>query len=473
MSARETDARGQRGETLIELIVAVAIMGTSIVVLVAALAAAVANATRQKTDAKGQSVLNTYAERATRVPFIPCATPDDYTDRLPAPEGDYKPSVARVASWDGAAYRSGSRLDAAIDASATTIQVQDPAGLPPASAKYEIRVDAAAGTPPEQMSVTSRAANTLTVTRTAGIAHDAEEAVSVCPDPLPGSTSQSSYQAQLLDLEVDGPPVSQLGTSSPYTAAMSVAKRGPLRVPELRATAVAPAPPAKAGTEVSLTDKATLTLPPGATAPTGTMTFSLYGPDPSDPDTIACTAPPVKTSTTPLAGVAPDPSGAFVVDGEAPFYIPPRAGRYGWVVAYSGDAANEGATGVCGAAGQSIVVGQATPTVTTLVLSPSGGAPDVVGGETKVAARLVSAATPTGEITFELYGPADATTCEGTPLVVQTPPVAVAPNGDDTPSQPFTFTEPGKYRWKAIYGGDDNNAPRSGCLEKAIEVTEP
>lgn len=108
MSAR----RGESGETLIELIVAVAIMGISVVVVVGALAAAVANAGRQRTDARGQAVLNSAAERLRGIPFIPCgpATLSEYNATLTLaspPRDGFAAQITAMKSWNGTAYVDG------------------------------------------------------------------------------------------------------------------------------------------------------------------------------------------------------------------------------------------------------------------------------------------------------------------------------------------------------------------------------
>lgn len=466
-----TRGAAERGETLIELIVAVAIMGAAVVVLLGALAAAVANATRQKAEATGQTVLNAFAEQAREVDFIPCATPGDYNRTLAevsaaaeARDG-YLPGVTRVAAWDGSAYRA--RTLSAIDESASTIQVQDAAGLPPESESYAIKVDgvdAAGAATTEPMTVTGRVDTTLTVTRTAGIRHVPGDAVSVCPPDPP----ESRYQAQVLDIGVTGPEIAQLGTSERYAGSMSVAKRGPLQVPTLRARAV-PDPAAKAGVEVTLTDEATLS---DARAPTEKMSFRIYAPHQFDPVRGVCTDTPdmpAGTDEQVLASTADE--GVFRAEGVVRF-IPLERGTYRWVAAYPGDAVNEGVTGACGADGQQVEVAIATPTLTTIVRRPPGGSPTVVGDVTQVAARLGSGAAPMGEITFTLYGPQDNTTCTGDPVSApHTQPVAA--NGEDTLSLELPFTVRGTYRWQASYSGDANNMEAtSPCPEDPI-VVEP
>jgi hypothetical protein len=72
--------------------------------------------------------------------------------------------------------------------------------------------------------------------------------------------------------------------------------------------------------------------------PTGSVTFSLYGP--SD---ATCIGTPVFTQTVSLSdGSAATTNSTFSVSSAA-------ADTYKWVVVYSGDATHRASTGACGA----------------------------------------------------------------------------------------------------------------------------
>jgi hypothetical protein len=75
---------------------------------------------------------------------------------------------------------------------------------------------------------------------------------------------------------------------------------------------------------------------------------------------------------------------------------------------------------------------------------------------------------PDGSITFDLFGPTDAT-CAATPASSSTIPV----NGNGTyRSQSVVASQPGTYRWRASYGGDeDNDAVSSACSEPSAATT--
>ena len=95
-----------------------------------------------------------------------------------------------------------------------------------------------------------------------------------------------------------------------------------------------------------ISDQATVTpASPPTPAPTGTVTFTLFG-----PDNPACVGPPIFTSTVALPGSLTAGSGNFV---------PTAAGTYRWVAVYSGDANYAPVTSPCGAVNEASVVTQA------------------------------------------------------------------------------------------------------------------
>ncbi|WP_155374783.1 hypothetical protein [Catellatospora vulcania] len=91
-------------------------------------------------------------------------------------------------------------------------------------------------------------------------------------------------------------------------------------------------------------DTATLA---GGAEPTGTITFSLYG-----PGDATCSRTPVFTSTVTINGNGVYPSGTF---------RPGTPGTYQWVAAYSGDSDNEAVSTDCGDPAEQVVVRKKTP----------------------------------------------------------------------------------------------------------------
>lgn len=74
----------------------------------------------------------------------------------------------------------------------------------------------------------------------------------------------------------------------------------------------------------------------GANAPTGSITFSLYGPGDE-----ACSGTPLKIDTVGVSG-----NGSYRPAG----FAPTQVGAYRWTASYSGDAENESLSGACGEA---------------------------------------------------------------------------------------------------------------------------
>ncbi|MGH9278986.1 MAG: beta strand repeat-containing protein, partial [Acidimicrobiales bacterium] len=183
-----------------------------------------------------------------------------------------------------------------------------------------------------------------------------------------------------------------------------------------------------------VTDTATLA---GATNPTGTITFNLYG-----PNDATCATAAVFTNMKTVTG-----NGQYTSD---PF-TPTLAGTYRWTAVYSGDANNVPLTNPCNAANESVVVSAVGPANPTLTTQASAGV--ALGGQVTDTATLAGGTNPTGTIAFNLYGPNDAT-CAG--AVAFTNTKTVTGNGQYT-SNAFTPTVAGTYRWTASYSGDAGN----------------
>jgi hypothetical protein len=105
--------------------------------------------------------------------------------------------------------------------------------------------------------------------------------------------------------------------------------------------------------------------------------------------------------------------------------------------------------------------GMASPAITT---TPSGSVP--ADGTISDTATLNGGASPTGTVTFNLYGPGD-NTCT-TPIATRTSPLS----GNTASSGPVTAGGPGTYNWVATYNGDANNSPvTSPCGSEKVVVT--
>ena len=90
-----------------------------------------------------------------------------------------------------------------------------------------------------------------------------------------------------------------------------------------------------------------------------------------------------------------------------------------------------------------------------------------VGGRTSAAVTLAGT-HPDGTLTFALFGPADPN-CVGAPVYTTT----ISVNGNGTFQSPAVVaTRDGIYRWKASYGGDEDNDAASSACDAADAATE-
>jgi uncharacterized repeat protein (TIGR01451 family) len=194
---------------------------------------------------------------------------------------------------------------------------------------------------------------------------------------------------------------------------------------------------ASAGVTVggSISDTATLAA---GNSPTGTITFKLFGP--GDP---TCSNTPLFTTQAAVSGNGTYTSASFAT---------PFAGTYHWIASYGGDTANNTVSGVCGDTGETVTAALAAPTI-----SSQASAGVTIGGTVTDTATISGGFSPFGTVTFNLYGPGDAT-CGATAVFTWTSQLS---NGTAT-SGAFTPSVTGTYRWTASYAGDANNSPVSG-----------
>lgn len=185
----------------------------------------------------------------------------------------------------------------------------------------------------------------------------------------------------------------------------------------------------------SVTDTAILS---NAYDPTGTITYSLYGPSP----TASC-ANLVGEVTQSVTG-----DGSYT---SSPL-TPVEAGTYWWMTDYGGDSNNEATSNTCGQTGESSVVNPVTPDVITA----ADPASLTYGGSGADQATL-SGYGPSGTITFSLYDSSD-TACS-MPLYTDTQTV----NGNSTYTSGSYAPKAGSYIWGFSYSGDNNNYSAEGC----------
>src|ERR671932_117568 len=127
------------------------------------------------------------------------------------------------------------------------------------------------------------------------------------------------------------------------------------------------------------------------------------------PNIAASTGAPIFTSTTPVNGNGDYNSGEFT---------PTAPGDYSLGAHYSGDANNAAADSPCGAPNETVSVAQATPQLTTNA-TPANA---TVGTPVHDVAHLSGGSSPTGTITYTLFGPHNAART-GAPIFTSTTPV--------------------------------------------------
>ncbi len=217
----------------------------------------------------------------------------------------------------------------------------------------------------------------------------------------------------------------------------------------------------------SIADTATVTGTSGAAAPTGTVTFTAFG-----PDDATCAGPPAfTTAPQPLAPGSPGPPPTATASS-GPF-TPTSPGAYRWIATYNGDAAYPPVTTACNDANETSVVTQGSALIVTIATptaplgTPISDAATVTG--------IGGAAAPTGTVTFTAFGPDDAT-CAGPPAFTSAPqpltPAAPGPPPTATAgSGPFTPGAPGTYRWIGAYSGDATYSGATSTCNDAGETS--
>jgi hypothetical protein len=203
---------------------------------------------------------------------------------------------------------------------------------------------------------------------------------------------------------------------------------------------------ASAKTGGAISDIATLA---GGNAPTGTITFSLYGPFTGT--STSCSAP-IFTSPKTVNG-----NGSYTSD---PF-IAALPGTYLWIAGYSGDANNNPATTACNDPNETSTVTKTSPTITTQATASTK-----TSGTISDTATLSGGNAPMGTITFTLYGP-NTTSCSAP---IFTSMKTVNGNANYT-SDPFIAALPGTYLWIAAYSGDANNNPATTACNDPNETS--
>ena len=190
----------------------------------------------------------------------------------------------------------------------------------------------------------------------------------------------------------------------------------------------------------------------GGSGPTGTITVTVFGPQSSAPTTCTTGGTTVGTATVTGNGTYNPSAG----------YKPTATGNYWWYASYGGDSNNKSAVSTCGSGMSETVVGKASPTITAT--GPPTGSAGTAIPSSSISSVLASGVSPTGTITFYVFGPQSSapTSCTTGGTTVGT--ASVSGNTTYHSSAGYTPNAAGNYWWYASYGGDgSNNAATSTC----------
>jgi FG-GAP repeat len=190
----------------------------------------------------------------------------------------------------------------------------------------------------------------------------------------------------------------------------------------------------------------------GGSAPTGTITFKVFGPRSTAPTSCASGGTTVGTATASNNGTYHPTAG----------FTPPGTGDYWWYASYAGDLSNNAAHTPCGKSMAKTLVSLASPSLSTA--APSWARAGSAITASLIEGTLSGGSTPTGTITFKVFGPQSTApgTCTSGGRTVGT--ATVSNDGTYHSTASFTPASAGDYWWYASYGGDSNNNPaRSRC----------
>ncbi len=204
------------------------------------------------------------------------------------------------------------------------------------------------------------------------------------------------------------------------------------------------------GLQIAVKDTATIT---GGASPTGSVTFTLY--------TNA-------TCTTAVSGVSGSGTISAGTTSFSAKWTPASVSTYYWGAAYNGDA-NNSTVSTCGAVSERIIIGKASPTIST-VASPTTGTVGKAIKTLKDTATLSGAPiAPTGTVTFKLYSNSTCTTA-----VSGVSGSGTVAGSSASYTVAWTPKAAGTYYWIANYGGDVNNAAvASTCGEPVLITAKP
>jgi type II secretory pathway pseudopilin PulG len=117
------------GETLIELLVAIVILGISVVAILGGLAVVVQSSTLHRKQAQAQNGLRAWAEQIGAATYNDCATVGSFSLPSPSLPTGFTPQVTAVRYWTGTSFSTSCAADNGIQK--VTLRVAGTNGLSP------------------------------------------------------------------------------------------------------------------------------------------------------------------------------------------------------------------------------------------------------------------------------------------------------------------------------------------------------
>jgi hypothetical protein len=123
-----TDGR-DAGETLIELLVAIAILGTSVIAILGGILVVEESSSMHRKQAQAQNGLRSWAEQVSTAPYVNCALASGFSPPSPSLPSGFTPTVAAVRYWNGTSFANSCGSDTGIQK--VTLQIVVASGLYP------------------------------------------------------------------------------------------------------------------------------------------------------------------------------------------------------------------------------------------------------------------------------------------------------------------------------------------------------
>lgn len=119
--------RADTGETLIEALVTIAILGTAVVALLGAVLLGIKTSVQHRNHAQVQAELRSWAERVSASTYVDCASEAAFGGPGTLPDG-LNGDVTAVQYWNGSAFGSACNPDAGLQKVTLKITVADGIG---------------------------------------------------------------------------------------------------------------------------------------------------------------------------------------------------------------------------------------------------------------------------------------------------------------------------------------------------------